>query len=263
MAATDYTFDLTAGREGNQPMRGAKKQGDGTVRFRVAYSRPEALLEEFTHSVNQGASPLTVSRAVPVGTRFVFELLAGGVGRPVEVYAEVLSVQPLDSGRYRLNLGYLPGGRGGLDEVVIRALDSQRQEWTRKAPRMPLNVHATEETPYAPGYLVRDISLGGAGLEVESTTLPKMVTLGAPMLLELTLRTSDKLRLRGVVVWALQGRGRRSPLNSSFGVQFVEDLDFDSLEMLDRVLSFKSIPRAARVTFGAEAYHAVPEADAG
>ncbi|HEY3448612.1 MAG TPA: PilZ domain-containing protein [Myxococcales bacterium] len=235
-------------------MRGAKKQGDGTIRFRIAYSRPEALLEEFTHSVNQGASPLTVSKPVPVGTRFIFELLAGGVGKPVEVYAEVLSVQPLGNGRYRLNLGYLPGGRGGLDEVVIRALDAQKHEWTRKAPRIPLNIRATEEAPYSPGYLVRDMSLGGAGFEVEATALPKSVTLGAPMLLELTLREDAKLRLRGVVVWALQGRGKRSPLNSSFGVQFVEDLDFDALEMLDKVVSFKSIPRGARVTFGSEAY---------
>ncbi|MGC4115511.1 MAG: PilZ domain-containing protein [Myxococcales bacterium] len=235
-------------------MRGARTQGDGTVRFRVAYSRPEALLEEFTHSVNRGGSPLTVTRPVPVGTRFIFELLAGGVGKPVEVYAEVLSQQALGNGRYRVNLGYLPGGRGGLDEVVIRTLESQKHEWTRKAPRIPLNMRATEETPYSPGYLVRDMSLGGAGFEVEATTLPKSVTLGAPMLLELAMKGDEKLRLRGVVVWALQGRGKRSPLNSSFGVQFVEDLDFDSLEMLDRVVSFKSSPRSARVTFGSEAY---------
>lgn len=254
MDATAYTPPVQAGREGNQPMRGARRQVDGTVRFRVAYSRPEALLEEFTHSVNRGGSPLTVNRPVPIGTRFVFEMLAGGVGKPVEVYAEVLSLQQLGEGRWRLNLGYLPGGRGGLDEVVLRALDTQKQEWTRKAPRIPLNVRATEETPYSPGYLVRDLSVGGAGFEVEATALPKSVTLGAPMLLELTLKGEEKLRLRGVVVWALQGRGKRSPLNSSFGVQFVEDLDFEALEMLDRVISFKSPPRAARVTFGSEAY---------
>ena len=60
-----------------------------SVRLKVAYKTPEALLGEFTRSVGQGGVTLETRKSVPTGTRFVFEMHAKGVGKPLEVVGEV------------------------------------------------------------------------------------------------------------------------------------------------------------------------------
>lgn len=229
-----------------------QRMSDGTARFRIGYRKPESLLAEFTRSVNRSCVTLNVPQPVQAGTRFLFELVTHGIRKPVEVEGEVLSVQPGLDGRYRLNVAYTPGQRGGLDDVVFLVFDAQRRERVRRSPRVPMNLRAAEDTPYSPGYLIRDLSLGGAGVEVETSDLPKTIARGSPALLQITLKSGSTLNLRGVVVWAR--RAGPGTLNWGFGVQFVEDLELDSLEMLDEVVSLRSIPRRARISFGTDAY---------
>ena len=245
-------------------MQAVKTSADGILRFRISYAKPEALLDAFTYSVNQRGSQLTSVTQVPVGTRLVFELTAPGVASPVEVLAKVVGVQPLGGGRFRLGLAFLPGvARGALDEAVFQVLDGHRHDQQRAWPRMPLNLPATEDVPGSPAYVIRDLSLGGAGLEVVATTLPDLVELGAPILIELSMASSAKLALRGVVVWAMQGAGSRTPLHSGFGVQLVDELELEALELLDSVVSLKAVPVAARISFGTEAFIAPPPAGPG
>ena len=49
------------------------------VRLKVSYKTPGALLSEFTRSIGKGNVSIESGRALPIGTRFVFELHAHGV----------------------------------------------------------------------------------------------------------------------------------------------------------------------------------------
>ncbi|MBI5542699.1 MAG: pilus assembly protein PilZ, partial [Deltaproteobacteria bacterium] len=167
----------------------------GRIRFRVEFRRPESLLRELTRCLHRGCVLLDALREVEVGTRFVFEMVAKGIQRPIEVEGEVVSRRPGLEGRSRLSITYRLASRGGLDEAVYRVLDAQRKERKRSAPRMPMNLRATEESPYSPGYLILDLSLGGAGIEIEATALPKAISLGAPVLLQFSMRGGAHLHL--------------------------------------------------------------------
>jgi hypothetical protein len=232
----------------------SSERGDSPVRFRIAYQRPERLLGEFTRSVNRPSVTLVALRAIEVGTRFVFELTTEGIRRPVEVDGEVTAVRKTEDGRFRVEVAYSLAQRGGLDEVVYQILASQRGEHVRGAPRVPLNMRATEESPYSPAYLIRDLALGGAGIEVEAPQLPKAASVGAPILLRLLMRDGSALELRGVVVWTVSAAESARLINSSFGVLFVDELELEALETLDRIISVKTIPVAARLSFGVEAF---------
>jgi hypothetical protein len=159
-----------------------------SVRLRVAYKSPQSLLGEFTRSVGQGCVALETERDVAVGTRFIFELHASGLDAPVEVLGEVVSVATQPSGRRLLTVRYDAGGdRAGLDAVLQRIFDGQEHEPARRFPRIPLHLRATEDAPFSPAFLVKDISRGGLGLEVEAPALPRSVRVGTPFLLEMTL----------------------------------------------------------------------------
>ena len=233
-------------------MTATATRGGEPIRFRIAYRHPERLLGEFTRSVHRGNVTLLALRSVKAGTRFIFELTTEGVSAPVEVEGEVLAVRPAEDGRFRLSVSYRISNRGGLDEVIYLILDAQRQEKARGAPRVPVNLRATEEAPYSPAYLIRDLSLSGVGVEIEAPQLPKGVSVGSPALMQFSLKGGDILRLKGVVVWTVNA-SERGPIHSSFGVAFAQGLDFESLDMLDRILSLKTTPFSARITFGAQA----------
>ena len=237
-----------------------------SVRLRVAYKSPEALVGEFTRSVGQGCVALETQRDVEVGTRFVFELLASGLEAPVEVLGEVIQVTRQPNGRRLLTVRYDAGGdRAGLDAVLQRIFESYEQEQLRRFPRIPLHVRATEDAPFSPAYLVRDISRGGLGLEVEAPTLPRTVRVGTPFLLEMGL-SSGPLPLHGEVVWTTSSVIRDpagstpSLLTPGFGVQFGK-LRLDIAERLEQLLSLSALPPApwrARVSFGMDAVGRMP-----
>ena len=231
------------------------------IRLKIAYKTPEGLLSEFTRSVGKGGVALESRRSLKVGTRFVFELKANGVPEPVEVQGEVVQVTPVGKGKYRLDIRYERGAdRGGLDPLLQTIFDSQRFEKVRKHPRVPVQFRASEEAPYSPSYIVRDLSGGGAGVEIEAPSVPKTVRVGVLFLLELST-TMGNLALHGEVVWVFEPPTERSKwINPSFGVKFGK-LRADTRERLGQILVLKSLPPPpwkARVAFGSEAVTRMP-----
>lgn len=232
-----------------------------SVRLRVAYKSPAALLGEFTRSVGQGYVALETHRDVEVGTRFVFELHASGVGQPVEVLGEVVQVSREPGGRRLLTVRYDAGDdRAGLDAVLRRIFETYALEQVRRFPRIPLHLRATEEAPFAPTFLVRDISRGGLGLEVEAPALPRAVRVGTPFLLEMGL-SIGQLPLHGEVVWTTSSApGSLAAMSPGFGVQFGK-LQADVAERLEQLLALSALPPApwrARVSFGLSAVERMP-----
>lgn len=227
----------------------------GPVRFRVGFPSPEALLDEYTRCVGRGSVVLDAARPLGAGSRLVFDLFARGFTEPVEVEAEVVVARPSLRGTWLLQVDYRPGRRGALDRLVYRVFDAQRIEPVRCFPRVPINARATEDEPYSPAYVIRDASLGGVGVRVEATGLPAQIQVGAPFLLAFSLGAGT-LRLRGVVVWAIDPAGVADAAQPSFGVQFVEDLEFEALALLDGLLSLTTLPRRTRISFGVDAFQA-------
>lgn len=233
------------------------------VRLKVAYKTPGALLSEFTRSVGKGSVSIESGRPLPIGTTFVFELHAQGVENFVEVYGKVLSISVTDpvNKKYLLNIRYeAPGDRRGLDLLLQHIFDSHQYEKVRKHPRIPIQLRATEDRQHSPPYIVRDISRGGLGIEVEAAALPKYVRVGVPFLLELGT-TIGPLLLHGEVAWAFAPRLERTKwVNPGLGVIF-GTLRADTVERLKTILHLHGLPPPpwkARVSFGAEAVKLMP-----
>jgi hypothetical protein len=237
-------------------------QGDTrTVRLKVNYKSPRTLLSEFTRSVGRGAVTIESRKSVPIGTEFVFELFAEGVEQPVEVFGTVLRVTPALHGKHLLHIRYDPAiDRKGLDQLIQRIFEAHRYEKVRKHPRLPLNLRGTENAPYSPQYVVRDISLGGVGVEVEADKLPPHIQIGTPFLLDVSLSIGT-LMLYGEVLWTFTPPVERAKLlNPAFGVQFGK-LRADTLERLEEIVQLKGLPPPpwkARLTFGMEAVSRMP-----
>ncbi len=229
--------------------------GDRAIRFRISYQSPQSLLAEFTRSVSKGTVIIESRKSVPIGTRFIFELYSEGVPEPVEVNGEVMSVREMSTG-YLLQIAYNPGQRRGLDQIIYRILAAHRYEKLRKHPRIPIHLRAAEEAPNSPLYLIRDISLGGMGVEVESAGLPKSLRTGVSVHLQIRERGTT-LDLDGQVVWTFSPSGERARmLNPSFGVSWKGELDMDSLVALDEILSLRDLQRRewrARLRIGNDA----------
>lgn len=227
----------------------------GPIRFRISYQSPQNLLSEFTKSVSRGTVIIESRKAVPLGTRFVFELYSKEVKEPVEVNGEVISVRQTSTG-FLLQVAYNPGERRGLDQVILRIFNTHRYEKVRKHPRMPVHLRAADEAPNSPLYIIRDISLGGMGVEVESAGLPKYVKIGERIHLQIRERTTT-LDIDGTVVWTFVPSGERARmLNPSFGVRWDGEPDMDALEALDSIVSLKDLQRRdwrARLRIGAVA----------
>ena len=231
------------------------------VRLKVAYKTPQALLSEFTRSVGKGSVAIASRKSAPVGTRFIFELHAKGVPELVEVNGEVISVTSQAGGMYLLNIRYQPpDNRDGLDALLRRMFEAQKYEKIRKHVRIPLQLRATEDKPNSIAYLVRDISFGGLGIEIEAPEVPRWVKKGSPVFLELVL-TVGTLSLHGEVVWVVAPPKERQKLvNPGFGVQFGK-LRPDTIERLERILLFQGLPPPpwkAKISFGMDAVSRMP-----
>lgn len=232
------------------------------IRLRVSYRTPESLIGEFTRSVGVGNVALESRRKVPVGTRFVFELHAQGVTTPVEVLGEVTQVTQSAPDRFLLSIKYRTPGenRAGLDAMLERIFDAHRYEKLRKFPRIPIHLRATSDTPYSPSFLVRDVSRGGIGVEVEAPQPPRMLKVGAPFLLELHV-SLGVLNLHGEVAWVYRGMATDPAApQPKFGVVFGK-LRPETLERLDQILSLKTLPPPpwkARLSLGMEAVSRMP-----
>jgi hypothetical protein len=229
--------------------------------LRVTYKNPVALLGEFTRSVGKGAVLLESAHKLPVGTRFVFELHTRGIASPVEVLGEIVQVKEPNPGKYQLAIRYDPGtDRRSVDAVLQQIFEAHGAEKTRKFPRIPLSLRATGEGNDSPSYLVRDISRGGVGLEVEAPELPPAVRVGTPFLLEIGLSLGT-LMLHGEVVWTSVPPSDRSQwVNPSFGVIFGK-LRPDTFERLEQILRLRGLPPPpwrAKVSLGMDAVSRMP-----
>jgi Tfp pilus assembly protein PilZ len=229
------------------------------VRLKVAYKTPQSLVGEYTRSVGMGGVTLETRRSLPLGTRFTFELHAGGVPRPVEVLGEVVQVEPREAQRYLLTVRYgVSQDRTALDAMLQRIFSVQEQEGLRRFPRLPLR--AMEAAPMSPTFLVRDISRGGVGLEVQAPALPRKVQVGAPFLLEMDLQ-GGPLMLHGEVVWTSSVPKKHSEtVTPGFGATFGR-LRPEMQQRLDALLALASLPPApwkARVSFGMDAVTRMP-----
>lgn len=231
------------------------------VRLRVSYKSPEALLSEFTRSVGRGGVTIESKKSLPAGTRFVFELRAQGVAEVVEIFGEVLKVTSTDQKRYLLDIRYdAPNDRKGLDVLIQRIFDAHKYEKVRKFPRIPLRVRATDTAlGEALQYVVRDVSRGGLGIEMELPAIPKTIKMGTPFLLTLSLSIGP-LALHGEVVWMYQPPRERRLLNPALGVSFGK-LRADTVERLERILNLRGLPPPpwkAQVSFGLDAVTRMP-----
>jgi hypothetical protein len=231
------------------------------VRLRVSYKTPESLLGEFTRSVGKGGVAIESRKSLPVGTRFVFELSAKGVKAPLEVVGVVTECRAVSKGKYLVTIRYNPAtDRKGLDEVLQRISESHKYEKVRKFPRLPINVPATEEQPYSAAYVIRDISLGGLGVEVAAEKLPLSVRVGEPFFCEIQLQ-GGALALHGEVVWTFSPPVERAKLASPcFGVKFGR-LRTTTRDRLQRILELRGLPPPpwrARLSFGLDAVSRMP-----
>jgi PilZ domain len=226
----------------------------GPVRLKVAYKSPEALVGELTRSVGRGGVRIESHRALPIGTRFVFELKSQGVGSVVEVPGTVMSVSESAPGRWILHIRYEPPpDREGLDAVINRIFETARVDAKRKHARIPLQVRAVEDKPHAPTFRLRDISLGGVGIDVESEKVPAYIRAGVPFVLQMKL-TRGHLLVRGEVAWVVQTR--QDGLTPRVGVTFNEITEKTS-RLLGDLLSLRVLPSPpwiARLAFGEDAY---------
>lgn len=231
------------------------------VRLKVNYKSPETLIAEFTRSVGKGGVTIESRKTVPLGTRFIFELYAQGETDPVEVHGQVLQVTPGLQGKHLLHIRYDPSNdRRGLDNLIKRVFEAHRHETKRKHPRIPLNLRGTEDAPYSPQYVVRDISLGGVGVELEADKLPAHVRVAQPFLLEIWI-SSGTLTLYGEILWTfVPPKERAKLLNPAFGVQFGK-LRPETQEHLEEIVRLKGLPPPpwkARLSFGMGAVARMP-----
>lgn len=221
------------------------------VRLKVAYKTPESLLGELTKSVGRGGVRIETKKALPVGTKFVFELKSPGVKESVEVSGTVLTVTETAPGKYVLHIKYEPPKvRLGLDAVIKRIFETAQFDKKRKTPRIPLHVRATEDRPDAPTYRLRDISAAGVGIDVESDTLPRHIKVGGGFSISMRL-TTGMLNVSGQVVWLVSTR-ESATVPPRVGVSFGR-LDPSVAQMLDDLLTLKALPTPpwiARLTFG-------------
>jgi hypothetical protein len=235
--------------------------GRDPVRLKVSYKSPESLLGEFTRSVGKGGVAIESRRKLELGTQFVFELWAKGVKAPVEVLGEVVQCNPISKGKFLLSIRYDSAtDRRGLDEVLRHVFASHEFEKVRQHPRVPIMVRATEDAPYSPSYVIRDISLGGLGVEVESDNVPKPVRKGAPFLCEIWVSIGT-IALHGEIVWvAMPPADRAKWVSPAFGVKF-GTLRPETKERLEMILTLRGLPPPpwkARVSFGMDAVSRMP-----
>ncbi len=235
-----------------------------SVRLRVSYLSPRSLIGEYTRSVGRGAVVLEGRRPLPLGARFDFELRAQGVSDPVQVRGEVVHCMaaPGPPGRFELGIHYTSGAElRGLD-AALRWISEvhQRLRRRRRDPRIPIFMLAADHASAFPHFLVRDLSLGGAGAELRpGEPPPRGLAVGAPFLLELPASGHGPLPLHGEVAWAVPP-GRPRGGRASFGLRFGR-LRADAVRRLEEVLALRGLPAPpwkARLSFGMDAIARMP-----
>jgi len=234
-----------------------------TVRIKVNYVTAQNALRELTRNVQRGTVILSSKRDVELGTTFIFELHGQGAPAPVEVKAEIIGVRKDPAGGYLLTLKYGYGDhRETFHALLKHVFELQLADPQRKQPRLPLHVSAesTGKTPVR--YLLRDLSAGGIGIEVEGPHLPPEIQVGLPFLLEIEIPPPHGARaIHGEISWiARPGSDKDQPVHPSFGVSFgkLRDTAKDTIKRLLLQKDLPSPPWKARVSFGMDAVERMP-----
>lgn len=222
------------------------------VRLKVPFETPEALIAEVSRSVGRGGVRLETKRGLPVGTRFIFELYARGLNRSVDVFGTVLSATETPHGQFLLHIRYDPPMvRDGLELMLAKILAHSKTTGRRSNARVPLQVRAVEERGGSPVYRLRDISMGGLGLDVEGDRIPPYIAVGMRFLFRMKLR-GGQLQVGGTVNWVAQHMSIDRP---AIGVLF-DELTGKDEQLMEGLLSLSALPSPpwiARVAFGDEA----------
>ncbi len=119
---------------------------------------------------------------------------------------------------------------------------------------MPVQVRAVENKPDVPNYRLRDLSLGGVGIDVEGARVPEHIHVGASFLMQVKLEPGT-LSVHGEVVWAVDATPD-SPLPARFGVRF-GPLSPSTRELLTDFIALRALPAPpwiARLFFGRDAW---------
>lgn len=236
-------------------------EGGGPVRLRVNYKSPEALLQAFTQSVGKGGVDLPSKKKLKMGTRFHIQLLADDVDVPVEVFGEVVHATTQDDGAHVLTIRYDAGtDRAGLDANLRKLFDHHlKSDRVRMHARVPVNITATErKREGSPVYLVRDVSRGGIGVEIEQEKLPPHIRNGVPVFIRMWLNDGT-LALHGEVAWTAEPP-ERNQFHATFGVKF-GTLQKNTQTLLDRILVLYGMPNGpwrADLAFGMDAVGEMP-----
>jgi hypothetical protein len=229
------------------------------IRLKIAYKRPEATLNELTRSVSRGRVSLRSPKKVEVGTRFVFELRTQGIAKPIEVFGEVERVMPLGP-EFLVSIRYdAPKSREGIDDAIAALDRSHELEKVRQFVRIPLNLPAQSDDPYSPSFVIRDLSRGGMGVQVEAPDLPKTIVPGGLVVTEIWFGV-NRIALYGEVAWAAAAPHARGFTPPSFGIRFGK-LREQTLAELDGLIHLKKLPPPpwrARLSFGPGAMSRLP-----
>jgi hypothetical protein len=239
------------------------------VRLKVAYRQPETLLTEYTKSIGRGGVRLEVPRPLPIGTKFVFEMHCEGSVEVVELEGLVVALNALADGRYLVNIKYeTKSDRQALDATLQMIFQGARIDKKRQHARIPLVVRAVDERPNSPVFRVRDISVGGAGVEIEDARLPNYIAMGVPVLLQVKTKQGF-MALHGEVSWCAQVKEPNLILPASIEVEINLQARFGiafghlPLEIQERVEKFVHLqqmpppPWIAKIAFGDAALSAM------
>ena len=192
------------------------------IRLRVSYKNAHSLVTEYTTSISRGGCSIETERPLAIGTRFAFELLAQGKTLALQVEGKVVRCDPSDNpGQHLLAIEYLPAPseREALDRAIDSLLREHQFEKERRHMRVPVNLVAADGRQPELQYLVKDLSAGGAGLQLpKDRPLPSYIDVHVPVIIEITLEPAVRGALEAVVVWTLSGRPGFS--NPRVGIAF-------------------------------------------
>lgn len=192
------------------------------IRLRVSYKSAHSLVTEYTTSISRGGCSIETERPPPVGTRFTFELFTRDNAVALQVDGRVVRSEPSQSpGAHLVAIEYLPTSenRAALDMAIDTLLREHQFEKERRHLRVPVNLVAIDGRQPELQYLVKDMSTGGAGLQLaKDRPLPGYIDVHVPVIFEITLDDAVRSALEGQVVWTLAGRPGFS--NPRVGISF-------------------------------------------
>lgn len=221
----------------------------------MVYRTAESLVTEYTSTVARGGCVITSRRALPPGTRFVFEMRTTEHQDALEVEGEVVRVSTIDGDEpvHELVIRYVTDGirRVALEAWLARIAIDPTYVLVRSHPRIPVNLLAHDLADRGTRYVVRDVSRGGVCIEGQA--LPPTVRPGARAMIAAYLEpdTVNPVVIRGSVVWTHSGRRFGRP---RVGVCF-DDLRDSQLMVVD---GLTRLLRPSRLTIGFDATAEVP-----